>query len=409
VEGVYHSRKLHETGALSEGMEKSGISHTKSIAANLLTMESTDPDGSDLHLPFKKLRKVEGEVFMKFRLALSSYVSPDPSVRFVENRKVSLRKQRRDFLAVLASCAMILATVGTAHATFPGRNGLIAFQSLTGAGLQIFTVRPNGHDLRQLTFLSGNAISADWSPDGRLIVFEHDAPDECANIAIMNADGSGLVEFPDPTVCQDDPSFTPDGLRIVFHRFEPATNDEAFWSMDLNGNNRQRIGLCCADPNLSPNGKRLSFISFNGQPTGAALTTANVDGTDVFLVTPFEFDVAVKQDWSPDGKRLVFTQYGDEPIPGVSANIATIRPDGTHLRLLTHYQGGDVKAFAGSYSPDGRWIVFRLEDHGLFGLFKMHPDGSRVTAILPLSSFRPSFIDWGPRRGEDGDEDDEGD
>ena len=287
--------------------------------------------------------------------------------------------------------------------------GVVAFQSLTGAGLQIFTVRPNGHDLRQLTFLSGNAISADWSPDGRLIVFEHDAPDECANIAIMNADGSGLVEFPDPTVCQDDPSFTPDGLRIVFHRFDPATNDEAFWSMDLNGNNRQRIGLCCADPNLSPNGKRLSFISFNGQPTGAALTTANVDGTDVFLVTPFEFDVAVKQDWSPDGKRLVFTQYGDEPIPGVSANIATIRPDGTHLRLLTHYQGGDVKAFAGSYSPDGRWIVFRLEDHGLFGLFKMHPDGSRVTAILPLSSFRPSFIDWGPRRGEDGDEDDEGD
>jgi len=301
---------------------------------------------------------------------------------------------------------MVLATLGTAHAAFPGRNGLIAFHSQTGAGFQIFTVRPNGRDLRQITFLSGNAIDADWSADGRLIVFEHDAPGECANVAIMNADGSGLIEFPDPTVCQLDPSFTPDGSRIVFDRFDPATNDEALWSMDLNGNDRQRIGHCCADPTVSPDGKRLSFVSGNGQPTGSALFTSNLEGGDLFQVTPFEFDVAIKQDWSPDGKQLVFTIDGDNPIPGVSANIATIRPDGTRLRLLTHYQGGrDVQAFAGSYSPDGRWIVFRLEDHGLFGLFKMHPDGSGVTTILPLSSFITSFIDWGSRPSESGDDD----
>ena len=307
-----------------------------------------------------------------------------------------------------ALLTLVLATVIPAHATFPGRNGLIAFQSLTGAGLQIFTVRPNGRDLRQITFLSGNAFAADWSPDGRRIVFEHDAPGECANVALMNADGSGLIEFPDPTVCQDDPSFTADGSRIVFHRFDFATFDDAFWSMDLNGNDRQRIGACCADPNVSPNGKRLSFISFNGQPTGGALSTSDLDGTNQFQVTPFEFDVAVKQDWSPDGKRLVFTQYGGEPIPGVSANIATVRPDGRQLRLLTHYRGGDVKVFAGSYSPDGRWIVFRLEDHGLFALLKMHPDGTHVTAILPLSSFRPSFIDWGARPSDESEGDDEG-
>ena len=339
----------------------------------------------------------------------SSQASLDSVVRVVvQSNLSSLHKESRKFLSVVASCAMVLAIVGTAHATFPGRNGLIAFQSQTGAGLQIFTVHPDGRDLRQITFLSGDAIAADWSPDGRLIVFEHDTPGECANVAIMNADGTGLTEFPDPTVCQGDPSFTPDGSRIVFDRFDPAANDEALWSMDLNGNDRQRIGTCCADPNVSPNGKRLSFVSFNGQPTGAALFTSNLDGTDLFQVTPFEFDVAVKQDWSPDGKHLVFTQDGDEPIPGVSANIATIRPDGTHLRLLTHFQGGDVKAFAGSYSPDGRWIVFRLEDHGLFGLFKMNPNGTHVTTILPLSSFRPSFIDWGARPTDVTDDDDEG-
>jgi len=48
--------------------------------------------------------------------------------------------------------------------------------------------------------------------------------------------------------------------------------------------------------------------------------------------------------------------------------------------------------------------VFRLEDHGLSGLYKMHPDGSHIRVILPLSSFKPRVIDWGakPSEAEDG-------
>ena len=170
---------------------------------------------------------------------------------------------------------------------------------------------------------------------------------------------------------------------------------------------RRRIGPCCADPTVSPNGRKISFLGFNGDPTGSALFTSSIDGSNVFQVTPFSFDVAVKQDWAPDGKHLVFSIYGDVAIPGVSTNIVTIRPDGTQLRLVTNYEGGDVKAFVGSYSPDGRWIVFRLNDHGLFGLYKIHSDGTRLTAILPLSNFRPRFIAWGPRPGDGDDEDDE--
>src|SRR5437588_12426870 len=127
--------------------------------------------------------------------------------------------------------------------------------------------------------------------------------------------------------------------------------------MNLNGNDRQRIGPCCFDPTPSPNGEKLSFL-VSLQPGETALFTSSVDGSNLFQVTPFSFDVAIKQDWAPDGQHLVFTKDGDVLIPGVSANVATIRPDGTHLRFVTRYEGGDLNAFVGSYSPDGRWIVF---------------------------------------------------
>ena len=100
----------------------------------------------------------------------------------------------------------------------------------------------------------------------------------------------------------------------------------------------------------------------------------------------------------------MFTDHADLPNPGDS-NVATVQADGTGERLLTHFSGGEVNAFAGSYSPDGREIVFRLEDHGRFGLFTVRPDGTHVRAILPLSDLAPRFIDWGPRARDDEDDD----
>ena len=289
---------------------------------------------------------------------------------------------------VAVTATLVLAS--TAHATFPARNGLIAFMADTGSGYQIYTMRPDGHHLRQITHVNGDALKPDWSPDGRRIAF---ALNECS-IAIMNADGGDLSVLPSQTPggCEADPSFTPDGSRLVFERYDPATEDDAVWSMNLDGTNRQRITSAGApDPNVSPDGRTVSFLA--GPEDATALFTAGLDGSDLFQVTPF-IGVAFKSDWAPDGRHLVISDNANNPDK--PSNIATVRPDGTGLRYLTDFQNSARRAYVGSYSPDGNWIVFRLEDHGRYGLYRMHPDGSSVHPILRLSSLKPVAIDWGP-------------
>ena len=308
---------------------------------------------------------------------------------------------------VIVAIALLPHSMASAShsATYPGRNGLIAFQADTGSGYQLYTIDPNGHNMTQITHLTGDALNSDWSPDGRQLVFEFDHPDGSCSIMLMNADGSNQTDLTAPANppgwngCEAQPSFTPDGSRIVFERYDPTSNVDAIWSMNLSGGARQEITVGTnngvTDPNVSPDGKTVSFLDFDGTPYGAALFSAGLDGSNLTQITPFTFDVAGKHDWAPDGQHIVLSidAYGLQP--GISANVVTIRPDGSDPRYLTTYTGGQLNAFTGSYSPDGQWIVFRLEQNGQYVLYRMNAKNGALHAIIPLGSFRPRGIDWG--------------
>jgi Tol biopolymer transport system component len=118
------------------------------------------------------------------------------------------------------------------------------------------------------------------------------------------------------------------------------------------------------------------------------------DGSHLHRIAPYTLDVAVKHDWAPNGHQILLTSYGDYP-GNQSPNVATMRPNGSYLRVLTRFTMGPRGAVSGSYSPNGRWIVFR-EEHlkrGTFKLMKMHPDGTHKRLIRELP-FAPRGSDW---------------
>jgi Tol biopolymer transport system component len=286
---------------------------------------------------------------------------------------------------------MTVATLALAPgvgATFPNRNGLIAFQADIDDGAQIFTIRPNGKKLRQITNVDGVAALPDWSPDGRHIVF---TLDECT-IAVMDADGGNLHAIAsEPDACLNDANYTPDGAHVVYARFDFEREVEEIWSMGVDGSDRRFITDAGGpDPNVSPDGQKLSF---KGPPEGA-LFIADIDGSDTQQISP-SISVTYKHDWAPDGQHLVVSD-NSSPGPDESVNVVTVRPDGTDWTYLTHYPAG-YRANVGGYSPDGQWIVFRLEGPGLVPtMYRIRPDGSDLHAIYGSSTIVPRFIDWGP-------------
>jgi dipeptidyl aminopeptidase/acylaminoacyl peptidase len=307
---------------------------------------------------------------------------------------MAVHHHRGALTAALAGIAA-LAFASPALATFPGRNGPLAFSGNTDDGAQLFTVGKHGRDLRQITHVGGDALHPDWSPDGRRIVFELDTEDVAA-VAFVDAHGGAPVVLPPvPGGFEGQPAFMPDGRRILFTRFDGT--EEATWSMKLDGSDRRRITAGpgdATDPNPAPDGRRFSFVGVrNHVEFDQGLFTARLDGGGVRQLTPF-FDVAIKHDWAPDGRQLLFTENADFVRPGASANIAVIRPDGEGFRYLTQYSGGEINAFAGSYSPEGDRIAFRYEDHGQYALRTMRRDGSHVRTVLPLSDLKPRQIDW---------------
>ena len=83
-------------------------------------------------------------------------------------------KFRNGAWSFLVTVLVALAAL-PAHATFPGKNGRIAFVQ----GPDIFTMNPDGTNIKQLTHVGPDGLASwpAWSADGKQIVFEFRPPD----------------------------------------------------------------------------------------------------------------------------------------------------------------------------------------------------------------------------------------
>jgi TolB protein len=308
----------------------------------------------------------------------------------------------------MAVCVMasggLIAFAHPAGATFPGRNGRIAFSTgfdgfdpaLTS---QIFTVRPDGSGLRRLTNVGRghHAVSPAFSPDGRRIAYYSDVSGNY-EIWVMDADGGHKTRLThDERFVNLRPRWSPDGSAIVFSRCTSQFDFQCHITrMRANGSGITRLTnghWVDGNPVFSPDGSRIAFDS-NRKGLQSAVWVMKANGTDLRKLTRADLE-AVFPDWSPDGAHITFSTNCCRPV---GTNQWVMRADGSRPHPLTHV-GSEHNAGVGVYAPNGRKLVLisdiRYPDRCCNDLMVMNADGS---SLHPIVTTQPTvlFSDWGP-------------
>jgi hypothetical protein len=221
--------------------------------------------------------------------------------------------------------------------------GRIAFFNNDG----LFTVRPDGSDLRLVHGRYELIPGVSWSPNGRRLAFDFDG-----QIGIAEADGSG------------------------------------FWK--ITGPGADNIGSMF--PDWSPDGEWIAFITDRSlrdipEPPIAGMRFEDLfimrpDGSDARNLSPdLPFDSS-SPDWSPGGKWIAF-RYGDQ-IQIVDSVTRGMNPVTTDPNCVNDNP---------SWSPDGEWIAFAGDCGGGRKLYMVSvEDPAAVYEIRPWNA----AADWSP-------------
>jgi Tol biopolymer transport system component len=302
--------------------------------------------------------------------------------------------------AVVTAGLSLLAAADAAWATFPGRNGRIAFEH-NGS---IYSVNPDGSTL---TRMSSGAfdINPEWSPDGRSIAFARDVNGQKPfGLSIWIADASGAhahrVTPPEHNSESLIPRFTPDGNTIVYQNCFAEDCDGGIFAIHPDGSGLRHItpnaGTSYNWPVPSPDGRRIAFMRWHVGGVLMRIYVMPIGGGRQKGVTPVALE-GWAPDWSPNGRFILFSSnnFGNRP----NGAIYRVRADGSHLRRLTRPRF-PYSDFTASYSPDGRSIVLasnrRFPGLQRSDLYIMRADGTGLHRLtLPFhDAYDPR---WGPQ------------
>jgi Tol biopolymer transport system component len=174
------------------------------------------------------------------------------------------------------------------------------------------------------------------------------------------------------------PRFTPDGRRVLFT--SDRTGEWQIYEVGLEGGEPVRVrstGHTEWQVDLSPDGRTLAFLSKEGGPESLWLMDWTTRAARM-LVRHGNSSVLGNPDWSPDGRRIVFSSNWRIGHQIYVADVAT----GEAERLSPLRKGGCEPRF----SPDGRKVAYTSRGH-----LSAH---SRIVAHDVETHEETVLVDW---------------
>lgn len=287
----------------------------------------------------------------------------------------------RDSLAHAADmfCSHFMAAL-TGHGEF-FRSVLAFTKSGKGQVREIWTMTPQGRELRQVTFFGGSSISPAWSPDGRYLAFaNHDASTHTLGVWDKTNNRIFRTKLPGTTI--GGTTFDAQGNVVValsrgnmeIYRLTPdltSIKDTLVqsWAIDVS-------------PSFDSVGKRMAFTSDrDGNPQVYIKDLAGGKENRLTIEGKYNTSPSI----SPDGRLVVFSHQTSG-----GHRIFVMDVDTGRERQITFGPGNDEEP---TFSPDGYFVVFSSNRTGGYQLYltTRHGDEPRLLNTGTGAVTHPSF------------------
>lgn len=242
----------------------------------------------------------------------------------------------------------------------------LSFLSARPAGerTQLWILDRRGGEPRQLTHVSGELTSYEWSPDAQRLVL------------VMHAGGEAEGKPPQPIVI--------DAFEFKHDRegYLSAASHAHLYLFDVRSGACQALtadfGRRESHPAWSPDGEQIAYLSDPMKGPGETgtdeidLIAARAGATPRQLLTSWSPNNPGLA-WSPDGTRLAFLQGAQPRFNAyIMDTLATVEVKSGEVRVLTGRL--DRAVLSPAFAADGRSLEFAVED-----------DGTQYPARVPLA------------------------
>jgi TolB protein len=276
----------------------------------------------------------------------------------------------------------------------------IAFGVRGATGLNIFSMVPDGTDMKQLTTDAGNHLCASYSADASLIAYCGDGSGHF-EIWSIKANGTAPEQVTHLGGSALFPKFSRDGTKIAFGGIQGDDPNTEIYVVDaVTGEGLVALTSCaglasgCSNnyPAWSPDDKHIVYIhsddTVNEVGVNEQVWMMDADGSHQHQLTTDSAPKDQLPTWSPDGSSIAYASGALS-----SEGIRIMKADGSDQHQLSGCTSGEASPcaagddFAPVFSPDGTRIAFirSFQDLGTDDrpVYVMNADGSdqhRVTA-----------------------------
>ena len=224
-------------------------------------------------------------------------------------------------------------------------NGRLIYTSTASGNRDLWIMRPDGAEQRQLTVNAGVNGAPAVTADSRYIVFASNRTG-AFQVWRMDLDGANQIQLTNGSA-KNYPAISRDGKWVIYN----TADDWHLWRVSIDGGEPLQVaGYIASWPSVSPDGKRIACLGRD--ESKREIVILPIEGGPPLKRLEFHGAnlSATRIEWTPDGQALIYAAALGEPSPIIKQSLA----GGPAEQAATFDQD---ELFDFHYSVDGQFLA----------------------------------------------------